>query len=98
MRNTKYTKEINTELNFSNITVYNTFTDGIHDGYEARPDPGYVMYSPSSDVIVAPDPITGAETTEIYYCTMVGMPLNFNFDNFDYIVVSETECEVARGE
>lgn len=82
----------NTNFNFPNITIYNTYdSDGVHNGYDVIPNEGYVMYSLSTDVITDIDPITGEETTEIYYCRYAWLSKRHNFDNFDYIAVLESE-------
>lgn len=86
-----YTETINTNLSFPNIDIYNQYNDGTQYGYRAYPQDGYVMYSLSTDVIEIEDPETGETTTEIYYCRMAGFPLNYNFDNFDYIAVLESD-------
>ena len=88
-----YTETIDTSFNYPHIDIYKTFRDGAQNGYNAYPQEGYVMYSLSTDVIEIEDPETGETTTEIYYCRMAGFPLNFNFDNFDYIAVLEKEEE-----
>ena len=85
------TETIDTSYNFQHIDIYKRFYDGVHNSYSAYPHEGYVMYSPSKDVFVTEDPETGEEVTEIYYCRMVGMPLNWNPATFDYVAVLESE-------
>lgn len=84
---------LDTSFNFPHIDIYKRFYDGVHSAWRAYPQEGYVMYSQSTDVIELPEvnPETGEPITEIYYCRMAGFPLNFNFDNFDYIAVLESE-------
>lgn len=86
-----YTDVLNQTISFPNIDIYNILKDGELNGYKAIPHTGYVMYSPSSDVFTNIDPMTGEEVTETYYCRLVGLPLNYNFDNFDYIAVLESD-------
>ena len=80
-----------TTFNFPNITISKTYRNGEHNGYDIVPNDGYVMYSQSLDVITNIDPFTGEEVTETYYCRYAWIPKNFNFDNFDYIAVLESE-------
>ena len=87
-----YTEELNTNYNFTNINIFNILKDGVLNGYKAIPYDGYVMYSPTNDVItLPPNPETGEETTEIYYGRQAILPLNYNWGNFDYIAVLESE-------
>jgi hypothetical protein len=83
-----WTREINTNFNFPNIDIINIYKDGVLNGYEARPQEGYVMYSLSEvgtfDVM---NPETGEITHETPYFVLIGIPLTFNFDNFDYVAV-----------
>ena len=88
-----YTETLNTNFDYPHIDIYNKCKDGVHQAYRAYPHTGYVMYSPTNDVITVKDQKTGKEITEIYYCKMVGMPLNYNFENFDYIAVPEGNDE-----
>ena len=81
----------NTNFNYPNITISPTYYNGVQDGYDVIPNYGYVMYSQSTDVITDIDPNTGNEVTEIYYCRYAWLPLRYNFDNFDYIAVLESE-------
>lgn len=85
------TETIDTSYNFPHIDIYKRFYDGVHSAYVAYPHEGYVMYSPSKDMIEIEDPDTGETTIEIYYCRMVGMPLNWNPTTFDYIAVLESD-------
>lgn len=91
MLNANWERVPNTNFNYPNITIYDILADGVCTGYEARPNEGYVMYSLSNDVITDINPETGEEITNTYYCRLVGLPLNYNFDNFDYIAVLESD-------
>lgn len=86
-----YTEALNTNFNFPNIDIFNIFKDGVLNGYKVYPHEGYVMYSQSNDIITNIDPITGEETTETYYCRMAGLSLRYNFNNFDYVAVLESD-------
>lgn len=86
-----YTTVLDTSFNYPNIDMYQKLSDGVLYGYRAIPHSGYVIYSQSTDVITSSDPFTGEEVTEIYYCRQANFPKNYNFDNFDYIAVLESE-------
>lgn len=88
-----YTETLDTSFNYPHIDVYKRFYDGVHSSYKIYPHEGYVMYSQSTDVIILPEinPETGEPITEIYYCRMANLSLRYNFDEFDYIAVLESE-------
>lgn len=77
-----YTKEIATEFNFPNITIYRVFKDGALTRWEAKPNEGYVIYDPNED--------TGEET---YYGTTAGFPKAYDFANFTYVAVLQSEIQ-----
>ncbi len=68
-------------------------------GYRVRPQEGYVFYdSTANDTEPKIDPETGetvidfltglpVEVPVIYYRTVAGLPINYNFNNFPYIAV-----------
>lgn len=86
-----YTEELNTNVNFPNISIYNRLKDGVLCGYKALPNEGYVMYdSTANDTEL--DLETMEERPVIYCRTIALLPLNANFDNFPYIAVLESEC------
>ena len=93
---TVVTETIDTSFNFPHIDIYKRFYDGVQNAWRAYTQEGYVMYSPSQDVFTSTDPNTGEEITVTNYFRMVGMPLNYNFDNFDYIAVLESEIPADR--
>ena len=81
-----WTREINTNLNFPNIDIYNVLEDGVLNGYEARPQQGYVMYD-TNDNNFELDPTTDELVPVTYYYTLAGFPLAYNFDNFSWVAV-----------
>lgn len=86
-----YTEELNTNYNFPNIYIYNRYKDGVLSSYRAYPYDGYVMYSQSE---VDTYPVMDENGNISYvtpYCTMVGLSLRTNFDNFDYVAVLRSE-------
>ena len=88
-----YTETLNTNFNYPHIDIYNTFTDGVQNGYEVRPHEGYIMYE--SDKVNADweyDPETGTEYPITRYFTIAGMPMNYNFDNFKWVAISQLEA------
>lgn len=87
-----WTRELNTNFNFPNIGIYNVLNDGVHMRYEAIPNEGYVMYDTNrNDTELNPD--TMEEIPVIYYYTLAGFPLNFNFDNFTWVAVLRSEVD-----
>ena len=81
-----WTKEIATEFNFPNITVYRLLKDGVHNSWRFVPNEGCVLRNPS-DNFTEPDPVTLEPVPVTYYYTNVDCPLNYDFDNFTYIAV-----------
>ena len=87
-----YTETINTNYNFPNLSVYNRYKDGVLCAYRVYPDDGYVMYDSSKhDTVLNPD--TMEEEPVTYYCTMAGLPLNYNFNNFPWVAVLRSEVD-----
>ena len=96
-----YTESLNTNYNFPNIDIYNRYKDGVLCAYRAYPKEGYIMYDSNDELTEPkPDPETGdyirnPETGEIIefpvtnYFTMAGLPLNYNFNSFSWVAVSE---------
>lgn len=94
-----YTEKINTNYNFPNIDIFNWLKDGVVIGYRARPQTGYVMYDTTEQHSeLQTDPETGdfvldemgnpIEMPVIYYYTMAGFPLAFDFNNnFTWVAV-----------
>ena len=93
-----YTEELNTNYNFPNIDIFNWLKDGVVIGYRARPQTGYVMYDTTDQTYeLQTDPETGdfvldemgnpIEIPVIYYYTMAGFPLAYNFNNFTWVAV-----------
>lgn len=91
-----YTETLDTSFNFPHIDIYKRFKDGVQNSWRVYPQEGYVMYCLSSDIITTIDPTTGEEITETYYCRMAGLSMRYNFDNFDYIAVLESEVPADR--
>lgn len=81
-----YTREIATEFNFPNITVWRLLCDGELYGWEALTNEGYVMYNPNAnDTEIDPD--TMEEIPVTYYYTIKGFPARYNFANFPWVAV-----------
>ena len=98
-----YERVLNTNYNFPHIDVYNRISNGAHTGYQAIPHEGYVMYDTNdNNVELKIDPETGEplyneeigepiEVPVIYYCTLAGFPLTYNFDKFSWVAVKLEE-------
>lgn len=87
-----WTREINTNFNFPNIDIINIYKDGVLNGYEAKPQEGYVMYD-TNDETVEINPETGILEPVTYYYTLAGFPLAYNFDNFSWVAVPRSEVD-----
>ena len=87
-----FTQELNTNYSFPHIDIFNLYSDGVHYGYKALPHEGYVMYDPNAN-----DTEWNEELQEdvpcTYYCRQMGMPLNYNLDNFPMVAVLESEVD-----
>jgi hypothetical protein len=92
MTNAVYTEELNTSVNFPNISIYNRLRDGVLAGYKALPNEGYVMYDRNANDTEF-NPETGEEMPVTYYRTIALLPLNANFDNFPYVAVLRSEVD-----
>lgn len=81
-----YTREIATEFNFPNITVYKVLKDGVLSFYEVETNEGYVMYdTTANDVEMNPETMETFPVT--YYHTILCAPETYNFANFSWIAV-----------
>lgn len=87
-----YTESINTNFNFPHIDIYNRYKDGVLSAYKLIPHEGYVVYDTTENNIEI-DPETGEEKPVTYYSRMVIFPLNYNFNNFSYVAVLESEVD-----
>lgn len=85
-----YTEAIETSFNYPNIDIYRRFRDGVQSGYKVLPHDGYVMYD-TTDVVEVEDPDTGEMVQERYYCRFAILPLGYNFDNFSFVAVLESD-------
>ena len=97
-----WTREINTNYSFPNIGILNVLKDGVLSRYEAVPHEGYVMYDINDNTT---EPKIDLETGElildeegniievpiIYYFTLAGFPLKYNFDRFPWVAVKLEE-------
>jgi hypothetical protein len=81
-----WTKEVATEFNFPNITVYRLLKDGVHNSWRFVSNDGYVLRDTSAQC-TEPDPVTLEPVPVTYYYTNVDCPLNYDFDNFTWIAV-----------
>ena len=82
-----YTLVVDNTKNFPNITIYKQIANinGEHFGYMAKPNEGYVMYNPNSNDMELDE--NGNWIPTIYYRTIAGFPLNYDFSRFPYIAV-----------
>ena len=87
-----YTEEVATDIVFPNITVYRRYKDGVHCGYRAYPNEGYVMYD-TTDENYDYDTETGDLIPVTHYFTMAGFPANYNFANFTWVAVPRSEVD-----
>lgn len=86
-----YTKEIATDMAFPNITVWRILNDGVHCGFEVRPNDGYVMYDTEANNITLDE--DGNEIPVTYYYMVLYCPLKYDFDNFTWIAVLRSEVD-----
>lgn len=93
MERAVYTEQIANDIVLANMTVYRTYRDGVHNGYNVYANEGYVMYDPNTDVFESLDPETDETIMFTNYFRMVGFPLRINFDTFPYVAVLESELE-----
>ena len=87
-----YTQELNTNYNFPHIDIYNRLTDGVLMVYEARTQDGYVMYNPNSNDVEWNEELQ-EDVPCTYYYRIAGFPKTYNFNNFPYIAVAESEVD-----
>lgn len=87
-----WTEEINNNYNFPHIDIVNMYADGVLSMYQVRPHSGYVIYD-TTENFTELDPETNEEVPVIYYSRLVGLPLRYNFDNFSYVAVLESEVD-----
>ena len=78
--------EIATEYNFPNITIYKTMQDGVHRGYRANANDGYVFYDPNEIYYEQESPESEPIPVNHYF-TVRYFPLNYNMANFSLIAV-----------
>lgn len=87
---------VSTEHNvFPNLIIeerYNDTNPSVILGYRVTPQEGYVFYDATANDIEY-DPETGLEKSVIYYKTVAGLPINFNFDIFPYVAVLRSEVD-----
>ena len=87
-----YTESINTNYNFPHIDIYNRYKDGVLSAYKLIPHEGYVVYDTNANEIEV-DPETLEKIPVTYYSRLVIFPLNYNFANFSYVAVLESEVD-----
>lgn len=88
----EYTETLATDITFPHIEVYRKYRDGEHYGYKIVPEEGYLMYDTSCNDMIY-DPETGTDVPHISYCRVAHAPLNFDFDNFTWVAVLESEID-----
>ena len=91
-----YTREVATEFNFPNITIYRVLADGVLSSYEAIPDEGYVMYNTAAnntETQINPETGLEEEVPVTYYYTYRGFPKTKNFANFTWVAVPRSSVD-----
>ena len=81
-----YTREIATEFNFPNITIWRVMNGDTLAFWEVKTNEGYVMYNPNAND-TEPDPETGDEISVTYYYTIKSLNPRYNFANFPWVAV-----------
>lgn len=87
-----WTESINTNYNYPNIDIVNIYKDGVLSRFEVRPHANYVVYD-TTENFTELDPETYEEVPVTYYSRVVGLPLTYNFANFPYVAVLESEVD-----
>ena len=88
----EYTEVLATDITFPNIDVYRTYCDGVQTGYRIVPQEGYLMYNTAANDTEY-DPETGTEVPIIRYYHVIHAPLIFDFDNFTWVAILESEVD-----
>lgn len=88
----EYTETLATDITFPNIDVYRTYRDGVQTGYRVVPQEGYLMYNTAANDTEY-DPETDTEVPIIRYYHVLHCPLIFDFDNFTWVAVLESEVD-----
>lgn len=88
----QHTEILATDLIYSNLLVYRTYTDGEFTGYKVVPESGYVMYDTAANDVEC-DPDTMEEIPVIYYYTLLYLPKFFSFDNFTWVAVERSSVD-----
>ena len=82
-----------TNYNFPNLIVEETHLNGRHTGYRVTPADGYVFYD-TTEENYEPDPNNDElEIPVTYYYTIAYLPLNYNFDNFQFVAVLRSSVD-----
>ena len=89
---TEYTEILATDIVFPHIEVYRKYRDGEHYGYKIIPEDGYHMYDTTTKDTEY-DPETGTEVPIIRYYHVIHAPLIFDFDNFTWVAILESEVD-----
>ena len=92
MLNINWTREENSNYKFPDIKIYNILKNGIIDGYEAQPDEGYVMYDKTDENRKQDNPDSEPYSV-IYYYTLAGFPIDYDFDSFPWVAVLRSEID-----
>ena len=89
---TEYTEISATDIVFPHIEVYRKYREGEHYGYKIIPEDGYHMYDTTTKDTEY-DPETGTEVPIIRYYHVIHAPLIFDFDNFTWVAILESEVD-----
>lgn len=87
----KFTYEKDEERNiYPNLTVEKRFADNVLSGWRVSAKGGYVFYFPD-EINIEMDVETGEQIKVIYYNYDIDYPALFNWDNFNAVVIPESE-------
>ena len=84
-----------TDYNFPNLTIEERYTNDILRGYRLTANEGYVFYDSTEENFEPVDPSdpAGEQRPVTYYYTLAYLPLNYNFDNFQYVAVLRSSVD-----
>lgn len=94
MINSTYSYVEATEFNFPNITIFKQVRneDNVQVAWRANANDGYVFYDPNAGNTEWNEELF-EEVPVNYYYREANIPLRFNFDNFPYVAVPESEVD-----
>lgn len=83
-----------TDFDYPNITIYKKMrdSDNVQVAWRANANEGYVFYDQYENNTEWNEELQ-EEVPVIYYHRVASIPLNFNFANFPYVAVLESEVD-----